>query len=247
MNIEYYKWYSSTLGRDMELKRYGYDGKPCLIFPCQGGRFFEWEDLGMLDHIFPWIEAGKIQLFAVDSVDNDAWASQWKHPGDRTVVANQYLNYLNDDVVPFIHNTVGGLKGILTSGASMGAYHAMNFFLKRPDAVDAVIAMSGLYRLNYFIGDYMDEHIYYHSPLTYLPGLDDPEYLDKIRRADIIVSVGQGDWEDEMVEETRRLQLIFHEKQVPAWFDYWGHDVEHDWPWWKKQLPYFLGKMFPLD
>jgi esterase/lipase superfamily enzyme len=30
---------------------------------------------------------------------------------------------------------------------------------------------------------------------------------------------------------------------VPAWFDYWGYDVNHDWPWWRRQLPYFLGKL----
>ena len=22
--------------------------------------------------------------------------------------------------------------------------------------------------------------------------------------------------------------------------DFWGYDVEHDWPWWKKQIRYFL-------
>ena len=40
MQIEYHKWYSPNLGQDMELKVYGYFGKPVLVFPAQGSRFF---------------------------------------------------------------------------------------------------------------------------------------------------------------------------------------------------------------
>jgi esterase/lipase superfamily enzyme len=32
-------------------------------------------------------------------------------------------------------------------------------------------------------------------------------------------------------------------KAVPAWIDVWGHDVNHDWPWWFKQMNYFLDKL----
>jgi hypothetical protein len=40
-----------------------------------------------------------------------------------------------------------------------------------------------------------------------------------------------------------RLQKILADLEVPAWFDYWGHDVNHDWQWWRLQMPYFLEKM----
>ncbi|MHB2019302.1 MAG: hypothetical protein ACYCW6_20315 [Candidatus Xenobia bacterium] len=26
--------------------------------------------------------------------------------------------------------------------------------------------------------------------------------------------------------------------------DLWGYDVAHDWPWWKKELDYYIGHMF---
>ncbi|MDD6726958.1 MAG: esterase, partial [Lactimicrobium massiliense] len=29
-------------------------------------------------------------------------------------------------------------------------------------------------------------------------------------------------------------------KNIPAWVDFWGADVAHDWPWWRRQLPYYL-------
>ena len=60
----------------------------------------------------------------------------------------------------------------------------------------------------------------------------------------MIVCVGQGAWEEEAVEDTRALGSICREKSIPAWFDYWGHDVNHDWPWWYRQMNYFLGHLF---
>ena len=57
MNIEYCKWQSPALGQTMELKVYGFYGKPLLVFPAQGGRFYEFEDFGMISAITPFIEA----------------------------------------------------------------------------------------------------------------------------------------------------------------------------------------------
>ena len=28
-----------------------------------------------------------------------------------------------------------------------------------------------------------------------------------------------------------------------VWVDFWGHDVNHDWPWWHKQVAYFMPKL----
>ena len=39
------------------------------------------------------------------------------------------------------------------------------------------------------------------------------------------------------------MDRILKEKGVPAWFDYWGFDIDHDWPSWRQQLPYILGKV----
>ena len=63
MNIQYFKEYSRHLNRDMEFKVYGQGGKPVLVFPCQNGRFFDWEGFGMLETLGDYLEGGKIQLF----------------------------------------------------------------------------------------------------------------------------------------------------------------------------------------
>jgi len=126
----------------------------------------------------------------------------------------------------------------------MGAYHAANFFFRHPDLFDATIAISGPMRLNLFVGDYMDDNVYYNSPLAFLPALNDPWYLDQYRQSQIVVVVGQGASEDPFLEDASTLGSLLQSKQVPAWIDIWGKDVNHDWPWWYKMLPYHLGNMF---
>lgn len=125
----------------------------------------------------------------------------------------------------------------------MGGYHAANFFFRHPDIFDSVISLSGIFQLKMFVGDYVDDCVYFNSPLLYLPNLEDPWYLEKYRRSQIIICAGQGAWEDAMNADIRALKKILEAKNVPAWIDLWGQDVNHDWPWWQKQLPYLLNKL----
>jgi esterase/lipase superfamily enzyme len=48
MKREYHKWFSPSLGRDMELLVFGHCGIPALVFPTSQGRFYEFEDRGMV-------------------------------------------------------------------------------------------------------------------------------------------------------------------------------------------------------
>lgn len=242
MRIEYHKWHSSNLGQEMELKIYGYFGKPALVFPAQASRFYEFEDSGMLGAVSDFVESGQVKFFTVDSVDAQSWANESAHPADRARRHEQYDRYIVDEVVPFMRQHSGDTKeGFLTTGVSMGGYHSGNFFFRHPDIFDTVIAISGLFRLNHFIGDYMDENVYLNSPLSYLPNLTDRKYLDLYRQSRIIVCAGQGAWEDDMLADARALKQVLEAKDIPHWIDIWGGDVNHDWPWWRKMLPYFLG------
>ena len=243
MNVEYHRWWSRSLGQDMELKVYGHAGKPVVVFPCQGGRFYEYEDFGMVEACRPFIEGGAVTLFTVDSVDAQSWTNRGAHPAERGRRHDDYDRYIVSEVAPFIRTLRPQASGALATGCSMGAYHSANFFFRHPDVFDAVIALSGVYKLTDFVGDYLDDNVYFNSPLLYLPGLSDPWYLERYRRSQIVVCVGQGAWEDGMLADTRALQAILASKEIPAWIDFWGHDVNHDWPWWRRQMPYFLGKL----
>ncbi len=63
----------------------------------------------------------------------------------------------------------------------------------------------------------------------------------------LVFCCGQGAWEERMLAETRELEQILREKDIPAWVDYWGTDVSHDWPWWHRQLQYFVGHWLDDD
>ncbi len=244
MHIEYHHWRSPHLGQEMELKIYGHSGKPILVFPAMCGRFFEFEDFGMIDAAYTFIESGKVQFFTVDSVDSQSWANWDAAPADRALRHEDYDKYITNEVVPFIRNRIGKGSTVLTTGCSMGGYHAGNFFFRHPDLFDATITLSGLFQLRMFVGNAVDDNIYFNAPLYYLPNLTDPYYLDLFRRSNIIICAGQGAWEEAMVADAHAMEKVLAEKDIPAWVDLWGHDVNHDWPWWQKQLPYFLKHLF---
>ena len=244
MKIEYHEWYSDHLGQAMELKVYGYYGKPAIVFPAQGGRFFDFENFGMVGAIEEYIEDGKVKLFCVDLIDSQSWTNWEIYPSERALRHEVYDRYIIEEVIPFARGHSGNYdQKFLTTGCSMGATHAVNFFFRHPDQFDSLIALSGIYHMGMFIGDYMDEQIYFNSPLAYLPDLDDPWYLNKYQESSIIISCGQGAWEDTMLANTLALKRVLEAKNIPAWIDIWGYDVNHDWPWWRKMLPYFLSSL----
>jgi len=243
MNIEYHKWWSSHIGKDMELKVYGHAGRPVIVFPCSSGRFFDFEDRGMIHTIEHHINEGRIILFSVDSLDWETWHLEGAHPAQGAARHEDYDKYIIHEVVPFIHNFLQNGERIVATGASMGAYHAVNFFFRHPDVFGGTIALSGNYKLTYFTGGYVDDNVYFNSPLHYLPKLNDEWYFERYRNSDIFVCVGQGAWEDSMLDDTRELKHILDSKGVPAHIDFWGHDVNHDWPWWIRQFPYFVDKL----
>jgi esterase/lipase superfamily enzyme len=232
-------WFSGNLGHDMELIVYGHGGQPLLCFPSYNGRVRDWEGFGMVDAVGDLIEAGRLLMVAVDGIDWQSWTNQQVPIGHRARRHNDYHRYITDEVVPFI-NGESGRQTAWTTGCSMGGFHAANFFFRRPDLFDGVIAMSGVYQPRIFVGDYSDDDVYFNSPMSYLPDLADPWHLERYRRSRIVFCVGQGTWEDAHIPETRRMQEILHDKGIPATFDYWGHDVEHHWYWWQKMLRHHL-------
>jgi esterase/lipase superfamily enzyme len=245
MHVEYHKLHSPRLGQDFELKVYGHEGRPVVVFPSQDGRFFDFENWGMVEAVGRHIHEGRIRLFSIDGRDWESWTDKGKHPHDRARRHADYDAAVLFDVLPFIrhHSRMSHGRDMVLTGCSAGAYHAVNFFLRHPDAADTVIALSGVYQLSTYIGTYMDDAVYMQSPIHYLANLADEHYLTLYRHSRIVLACGQGKWEHECLDDTRRLSDLLHAKGVGHWLDLWGHDVDHDWPWWRKQLPYFLDQL----
>lgn len=245
MFTKYVKKYSPSLGRDMEYKLYGKRGKGVLVFPSQDGRFYDYQDFDMVGTLSEHIDAGRIHLICVDSIDRETWSDTWGDEHWRIGLHERWYRYIVDELVPSVAR-----KGetLMVTGCSMGGFHAANFFFRRPDLFDTLLSLSGLYHAGFFFPNYHDPLVYDNSPLDFLRNMPaDHPYMDIYRRRDIILCVGQGAWEDELLDSTRRMDALLREKDIPAWVDYWGHDVSHDWAWWRKQVAYFMDKLLVSD
>jgi esterase/lipase superfamily enzyme len=77
--------------------------------------------------------------------------------------------------------------------------------------------------------------------MMYMSNLNDDYHLPRLQKADsIVIATGQGSFE--APDRSRDLSRILHSKGIPHFLDVWGHDVRHDWEWWRKMLPHFLSR-----
>ena len=107
MKREYHKWFSHQLHREMEMLVFGHDGLPAVVFPTSQGRFFEFEERGMVGAIADKIEGGRVQLFCVDSVDGESWYNRGVGADWQIARQVQYENYVLREVVPFVRGRNG--------------------------------------------------------------------------------------------------------------------------------------------
>ena len=241
MNRETVTAHSKNLGKDMSIRVYGESGWPIIAFPIQDAMSDSYEQFGMVDAMKDYLEGGKVQLFVLDSVDAEGWSDRGGDNVLRVKVIEAFYNYVCEEVVPFVHERNGSDLRPLTMGCSLGATHALVAFLRRPDLFQGVIALSGGYDAQFFFGDWMNTTLYFNSPVHFLPNTpQDHPYISLYNRREIVLCCGQGAWEEEGLRTEHIVDDAFRALGVNAWCDYWGTDVDHDWPWWQKQVQYFL-------
>ena len=186
MQVEYHKWYSRYLNRDMEYKTFGNQGHALIAFPCQNGRFFDYADQGMIHVLTPWIEAGKIRVICVDGIDWETWSNFGGDPRWRIEQHERWFNYIIEELLPNIRYYDG--ETFMTTGCSMGAMHAANFFFRRPDIFDTVIGLSGLYHAGYGFPFYSDDLTYANSPQDFLRNMpEDHPWMNLYRQRRIVI------------------------------------------------------------
>ena len=236
MHREHHRWYSPSLGRDMELLVFGWGGARVLVFPTSMGRFYEWEDRGMMNTWGEQIERGWLQVYCVDSVDAESWYARWKHPGARVWRHIEYENYLLREVLPLSqqknHNPF-----LITIGASFGAYHAVNFALRHPHLVGRAIGLSGIYEVGRWTDGYHDENIYFNSPCEFIPNEHDGDRLAALRRQDVILAVGR---DDSLRYSSERLSTALWNKGIGNALRLWD-GWAHDWPYWHQMIQLYVG------
>lgn len=236
-------WHSPSLNRWMDIVTYGHYGFPLLMFPTAAADFLEYERFQLIDAISQWIDAGKVKVFSINSINQEAWLNRGMHPGARAWRQVEYNKYVCDEVVPYIWNSCRGRLGVITAGASLGAYHAANQLFRRPDLFAGTLALSGDYDIrHYFWGDYHDENIYFNNPVEYIPNLGG-DYLNMLQhKGAIFIATGQGAYENPGA--SRYLSDLLSAKGIRHELSLWGYEWPHDWPTWRAMMRYFIGERY---
>jgi len=232
--------------RDVELGplrliAYGHWGRPVLAFPSELGRRWDWEDRGMVDGLAGLIDGGRLKLYCVDGADEYTWRADDVPLEERARRHGEYERWVNEVVAPWIHEDTSGGE-IAVVGASFGAYHAVNFALKRADLFPLAIGLSGVYDVGVVGWGEQRDATYFNNPQDYVSHLHG-DHLDWLRsRVSLLIVCGQGQWEDTTgaLESSKRFASLLDEKGIRHELDLWGHDVPHDWPSWRNQIAHHL-------
>ena len=236
MHREYHKWFSPSLGREMEMLVHGHGGLPAVVFPSSQGRFFEFEDRGMVGAVGDKIERGELQLFCVDSVDAESWYNRDVPARWRVARQMQYENYVMGEVLPLLRRMNWNPLRI-AMGCSFGGYHAATMSFRHPDVFTGFLAMSGAFDVSNFLRGYYDEDAYMNLPTHFLRQLNDPWYFERYRRNSYVLAT--GDW-DICRGANEELAGLLRWKEIPVRFDIWGEQQMHDWPLWQRMVREYL-------
>ena len=123
-------------------------------------------------------------------------------------------------------------------GVSYGAFVAANLLFKHPAAVRLACGLGGVYGMGHRLDGYHDDLVYFHTPLEYLPRLDDAAILESIRSTGGLVLFAAED--DEWLESTTRMAAVAAKKQLPHSVDVWPSPATHHETCWRRQLEEFL-------
>ena len=243
MKRELASWFSPSLQKEMPIVGYGDYGFALLLVPTAAADYLEYERFQLMDTLAPYINSGKVRIFSINSINNESWLNNEMAGEHKAIRHNQFNQYVFNEVVPFIKTSTSNETPIITCGASFGALHSMNLFLKRPDLIDGVIAMSGVYDLTEYTKGFYDDQVYFNSPQHYVPNLTDQWYLENIRKSKHIhILTGSGDYEDP--QASRNFSGVLNGKGIGHELDIWGSEWKHDWPTWRAMLPAYLEHKF---
>lgn len=242
MNREYLRWYSPRLHRDMELLVFGHAGAKVLMFPTRDGRFWEYEQLGIVGSLADKVRSGHLQLYCVEGLASETFYGFDRHPAERMRRHVAYEEYLLNEVMPLMASK-NSHDCTIVQGCSLGAFQAANFVFRYPQFFRKLVAFSGRYDLTLKVesfGDlldgYYDDTVYFHTPTHFLPGLDCEWRLGRLRQVEIVLTIGN---EDPFVDNNRHLSRLLNDKGVGHQLHFWDGRA-HRAGAWRKMAPLYI-------
>jgi esterase/lipase superfamily enzyme len=209
----------------MELLIFGHAGAKVLMFPTRDGRFWEYEELGVVARLAGKVDAGQLQLYCIEGLASETFYDRGRHPADRIRRHAAFEDYILNEVMPLMAGA-NPHDCTIAMGCSLGAFQAASLAFRHPHLFRKLAAFSGRYDLtmkvesfdDLFDGYYSDG-IYFHTPTHFLPGLTCPWRLEMLRRLDIVLAVGAA---DPFLDNNRYLSQLLAEKSIPHQLHVWN-------------------------
>jgi len=224
-------------GKYMEFLHIGDRGAPVVVFPTTLGNHYEFVDRHMLDPLTWKMESSLIQIFCVDSINNDSWYNDQLHPHEKVRRHVLYEDYLINEFLPYVRNKTG-TEYLILFGCSFGGYHAINFAMRHPELVNRAIGLSGSYTIEGFLNGYYDDLCYYNNPAHYAQHLRDSYYLDRLNsRTELTIVTSDL---DPCRERNEHFHKVLSDSRIRHNYYFWDNGVGHDWPYWQNMVAHYL-------
>lgn len=210
---------------------FGTWGYPVVIFPTSGGHDNEARDFKLIEAARPLVEAGRVKLFCIDSIDAHSWYAKHLSPDVRVRNHIFYDKFLSEELVPALQKECNVDK-IGVAGCSFGGFHALNFAFRHPNQVAHLFTMGAAFDIRQFLSGYHDDNVYYNNPPEYIPGAQSEHF----QWMNIILGTAEHDF---CKPSTFDMARILSEKGIPYKLDVkpFGN---HDWPVWREMFPQYL-------
>ena len=226
--------FSKATSREFDILRFGWSGRPLIIFPTTLGRYHEAKDMGLIGSIAPLIEAGKVIVYCPDTLNHESWYNKHLHPADKVRTHQAFDRMILHELVPMLQTRHHAAK-VIVAGCSFGGYTAANFAFKHPEVVSELISMSGSFDIKSFLDGYYDEQVYFNNPVDFIGQASNPE----LWKMGIIL--GTSEW-DICRPANMVMSSKLRQRGIAHWLDMKGW-VEHDWPLWCTMFPEYLGRV----
>ncbi len=241
MKTARYRVESVHTGRAMPVVRYGTTGDALIYVPSSGGDETEFERYGLHHETAPWVDRGRLQIFSIDGCGPSTLFDHSLGPAERIGRYAAFERHAAEELLPWVEELVGGVE-IGVAGASYGAFVAANLLFKQYTRVRVACGLGGVYQMWHRLDGYHDDSVYFHTPLEYLPRLNDPEILEGIRSTHGITMFGAEN--DPWLPNTHQLTRVLQEKRLPHNTEIWPAPANHHQHWWRRQFPTFLTRHY---